>query len=388
MLTYLDQIQSIGPDSPAAQFQRRGGARGVGGFQPAVQRTAGLNENLAREIMELHTVGVNGGYSQADVTEFARAMTGLSIGGERDGGTYGLAAFRAQAHEPGARTVMGVRYDQRGKEQAAAILSDLAAKPQTARFVCTKIARHFVADDPPPALVARLEAAWTSSNGDLAKVAGSLGSHAAEVQDALRVHRLELPGRRRPAGRIPADRADPDGAGPKAVLGGFAEGLGRGRRELGRPRRHRQTHAVRPGLLGRRPARPRPEGDRRRRAGRTAASRDRHGHRAGRIAPRGLRPPPDEPGVPTPMNAPLNLSRRGLLATAAGFGLSVQLLAVPAVAADSALNRKKVIVVICRGGMDGLSVAPPIGDSDYRSLRGGLALNETALPLDGPSTRS
>jgi uncharacterized protein (DUF1501 family) len=83
------------------------------------------------------------------------------------------------------------------------------------------------------------------------------------------------------------------------------------------------------------------------------------------------------------MNAPLNLSRRGLLATAAGFGLSVQLLAVPAVAADSALNRKKVIVVICRGGMDGLSVAPPIGDSDYRSLRGGLALNETALPLDG-----
>jgi uncharacterized protein (DUF1800 family) len=104
MLTYLDQIQSIGPDSPAAQFQRRGGARGVGGFQPAVQRTAGLNENLAREIMELHTVGVNGGYSQADVTEFARAMTGLSIGGERDGGTYGLAAFRAQAHEPCATT--------------------------------------------------------------------------------------------------------------------------------------------------------------------------------------------------------------------------------------------------------------------------------------------
>jgi uncharacterized protein (DUF1800 family) len=182
MLTYLDQIQSIGPDSPAAQFQRRGGARGVGGFQPAVQRTAGLNENLAREIMELHTVGVNGGYSQADVTEFARAMTGLSIGGERDGGTYGLAAFRAQAHEPGARTVMGVRYDQRGKEQAAAILSDLAAKPQTARFVCTKIARHFVADDPPPALVARLEAAWTSSNGDLAKVADALIS-APEAWD-------------------------------------------------------------------------------------------------------------------------------------------------------------------------------------------------------------
>jgi uncharacterized protein (DUF1501 family) len=89
------------------------------------------------------------------------------------------------------------------------------------------------------------------------------------------------------------------------------------------------------------------------------------------------------------MNAPLNPSRplaptrRGLLATAAGFGLSLQLLAAPATAADSALNKKKVIVVICRGGMDGLSVAPPIGDGEYRGLRGALALNDTALPLDG-----
>ena len=174
MLTYLDQIQSIGPDSPAAQFARRGGPTGVGGrLQPAVQRNLGLNENLAREIMELHTVGVNGGYTQADVTEFARAMTGMSIGGQRDA-AFGVAVFREQAHEPGERTVMGVRYDQRGKAQANAILLDLAAKPQTARFVCTKIARHFVADDPPPALVARLEAAWTASGGDLAKVAEAL----------------------------------------------------------------------------------------------------------------------------------------------------------------------------------------------------------------------
>jgi uncharacterized protein (DUF1501 family) len=82
------------------------------------------------------------------------------------------------------------------------------------------------------------------------------------------------------------------------------------------------------------------------------------------------------------MNA-LTPSRRGLLATAAGFGLSLQLLAVPAMAADGEANKKKVIVVICRGGMDGLSVAPPIGDSEYRALRGGLALNDTALPLDG-----
>jgi uncharacterized protein (DUF1800 family) len=116
---------------------------------------------------------VNGGYTQADVTEFARAMTGLSIGGPRDA-TYGAAVFREAAHEPGGRVVMGVRYDQRGKEQANRILADLAAKPQTARFICTKIARHFVGDEPPPALVARLQAAWTASRGDLAKVAEAL----------------------------------------------------------------------------------------------------------------------------------------------------------------------------------------------------------------------
>ena len=124
---------------------------------------------------------MNGGYTQADVTEFARAMTGLSIGGERDG-VYGVAVFRDQAHEPGSRTIMGVRYDQRGKDQTNAILTDLAAKPQTAHFISGKIARHFVADDPPPALVARLEEAWRTSNGDLAYVADTLIS-APEAWD-------------------------------------------------------------------------------------------------------------------------------------------------------------------------------------------------------------
>jgi len=84
---------------------------------------AGLNENLAREILELHTVGVNGGYTQTDVTEFARAMTGLSIGGQREGpAAMGVTIFRPQTHQPGERTVMGVRYPSGGKEQAGAIL--------------------------------------------------------------------------------------------------------------------------------------------------------------------------------------------------------------------------------------------------------------------------
>ncbi len=176
MLLYLDQAQSIGPNSQAAQYLRRGPARGVGApALPGQGRQLGLNENLAREILELHPVGVNGGYGQADVTEFARAMTGLSIGGFREAqDLVGAPIFRAAAHEPGDRTVMGVRYPAGGKEQAGAILTDLAAKPQTARFICGKLARHFVADDPPPALVDRLTRTWMSTNGDLGRVAETL----------------------------------------------------------------------------------------------------------------------------------------------------------------------------------------------------------------------
>ena len=163
MLLYLDQAQSIGPGSPVMQRGRAG------------RRQAGLNENLAREILELHTVGVEGGYGQADVTEFARALTGWSVGALREAeDRQGAFLFRAAAHEPGARTVMGKAYRDGGVDQGEAILRDLAAHPATARHLSRKIARHFVADDPPPALVARLETAWLGSGGDLAVVAEAL----------------------------------------------------------------------------------------------------------------------------------------------------------------------------------------------------------------------
>jgi uncharacterized protein (DUF1800 family) len=174
MLIYLDQVQSVGPDSQMAQGAARRGVGFGARLQPVANRKAGLNENLAREIMELHTVGVHGGYTQADVTEFARAMTGLSVAGPRDAVEPGTPVFRSFAHEPGARTVMGVRYDAGEREQVATILGDLAAKPQTAQFICAKIARHFVADDPPPSLVAGLKAVWMASNGDLGRVAQAL----------------------------------------------------------------------------------------------------------------------------------------------------------------------------------------------------------------------
>lgn len=165
MLLYLDQAQSVGPASPLGT---RAAARGA--------RRAGLNENLAREIMELHTLGVRTGYSQADVTEFARALTGWTIAGMGRGAGAGMAddgdapggfLFAARRHEPGTRTIMGRSYSQRGEGQARAVLDDLAQHPATARHVATKLARHFVADDPPPALVDRLAQAFATGNGDL-----------------------------------------------------------------------------------------------------------------------------------------------------------------------------------------------------------------------------
>ena len=166
MLLYLDQAQSIGPDSFAGQ-------RAARALKP---RKAGLNENLAREIMELHTLGVRSGYSQADVTEFARALTGWTVDGLARGAfAYGLGGsgdpgaflFSERLHEPGARTIMGRTYDQQGEGQARAVLADLAAHPATAHHIATKLARHFAADDPPPALVDRLTRAYLASSGDL-----------------------------------------------------------------------------------------------------------------------------------------------------------------------------------------------------------------------------
>lgn len=157
MLLFLDQVRSIGPDSRLAQ---RDAMR-----RP--DRPRGLNENLAREILELHTLGVRSGYAQADVIEFARALTGWSLGGARSGEPGGAFAFRPALHEPGARTVLGRRYTQTGEAQARAILHDLALAPATATHLATKLARHFVADAPPPQLVQRLADAYSASGGDL-----------------------------------------------------------------------------------------------------------------------------------------------------------------------------------------------------------------------------
>jgi uncharacterized protein (DUF1800 family) len=125
--------------------------------------------------MELHSLGVDAGYTQNDVTEFARALTGWTVGGGRDDTVHqGVAWFRAVAHEPGVREIMGRTYPDAGEDQSHAALLDFAASPHTAHHLAVKIARHFVADDPPPALVARLEQAYRDSDGSLDKVAEAL----------------------------------------------------------------------------------------------------------------------------------------------------------------------------------------------------------------------
>jgi len=171
MLIYLDQFQSIGPNAPFAQRRaRRGGDQ---------QRPRGLNENLAREVLELHTLGVEGGYSQSDVTELARALTGWTVPGIGRVGRFAEdqpsgAAFVALVHEPGARQVLGRSYPAGEAKQALAILDDLAAHPATARHIATKFARHFAGDTPPAALVARLEADFLKTGGDLASLTRTL----------------------------------------------------------------------------------------------------------------------------------------------------------------------------------------------------------------------
>jgi len=166
MLRYLDNASSAGPHSRVvARLARRQGD------DDRAPRITGLNENLAREILELHTLGVHGGYSQVDVTAFAAVLTGwraprLPRGNE-------ASFFDAAWHEPGSKMVLGKSYPQ-GPEALGSLLKDLAHHPSTARFIATKLARHFVADEPPAALVNRLARTFAETAGHLPTVYGEL----------------------------------------------------------------------------------------------------------------------------------------------------------------------------------------------------------------------
>ncbi len=199
MLIYLDNQQSIGPDSKAAQKTKRG-----------------LYEILAREILELLTLGVNGGYTQADVTSLARILTGWTLVG-REGrlGDPGHFVFFDKAHQPGDQELLGKTYAEGGFEQGRAALLDLARREATAAHIASKLARHFISDTPPPALINKLEASFRESDGDLAHVATTL----VEAKEAWSQERAKL---RSPlefsVALLRATGAKPE---PQPVLGGL-----------------------------------------------------------------------------------------------------------------------------------------------------------------------
>lgn len=168
MLAFLDNAQSTGPNSKAGQKQNRG-----------------LNENLAREILELHTYGVNGGYSQADIVELAKAITGWSFGTDDGKGKTGVFEFRANAHEPGDRIVLGKTYaNAKGAAQGKAILTDLAHALPTALHVCRRLAGYFISDAPSAGLVAAMAKTFMATNGFLPDVYKTMLTHKDAFQTA------------------------------------------------------------------------------------------------------------------------------------------------------------------------------------------------------------
>jgi uncharacterized protein (DUF1800 family) len=188
MLVYLDNFQSIGPKSQGAQLGR---GRGQGG-----QQARGLNENYARELLELHTLGVDGGYTQQDVQELAKILTGWTVGGLARGpqqmrpargrrpgramamqadtdGRIGFA-FQELLHEPGSKTVLGVRYAEGGVAEGERAIRALVRHPSTARFLATKLVTHFVSDEPPASAIDRIARVFRDTEGDLRAVSAAL----------------------------------------------------------------------------------------------------------------------------------------------------------------------------------------------------------------------
>lgn len=158
MLIYLNNENSIGPSTRFAKKNR------------------GLNENLAREILELHTLGVHGGYQQADVTELAKGITGWGVGNSDKAAQYGFI-YREKRHEPGTRLLMGKSYPDEGLQQGEMMLKNIANHPNTARFICTKIIQSFISDEAPDALIDHLTQQWINSRGHLKVVFSALISH-------------------------------------------------------------------------------------------------------------------------------------------------------------------------------------------------------------------
>lgn len=170
MLLYLDNASSMGPDSIAAERAERNGRK----------THEGINENYARELMELHTLGVNGGYTQKDVIQVARVFTGWTVDRPQRGGGF---LFNENRHEPGTKVVLGKKIKERGEREGEQVLHMLASSPATARFLSWELAERFVSDDPPQSLVDRMAQSYLKSGGDISAVLRTL-FHSPELWSA------------------------------------------------------------------------------------------------------------------------------------------------------------------------------------------------------------
>ena len=205
MLFYLDNWMSVGPNSlqasspPVRPMMRRGPYGPYGrrrrypGQNPNVKRkqNSGLNENYGRELLELHTLSVNGGYSQRDVTEVAKVFTGWTLDKPTDGMSF---HYDARMHEPGPKFVLGHRIKPKGEDEGREVLHMLATSPQTAHFISLKLAQRFVSDDPPAALIDRMAKTFEKKKGDIREVLSTLfhspefwadGTYRAKVKTPL-----------------------------------------------------------------------------------------------------------------------------------------------------------------------------------------------------------
>jgi uncharacterized protein (DUF1800 family) len=186
MLFYLDNWQSVSSELGQRDINKRAKQKG--------KRARGLNENYARELMELHTLGVDGGYTQKDIIEVARCFTGWTISQPNRGGEF---IYNDRVHDKGEKTVLGVKiHAGGGRDDAEKVLDILARHPSTARFISTKLAKKFVADDPPPALIERMAKTFRESDGDIRAVMSAMldskeffseGAFRAKVKTPLEV---------------------------------------------------------------------------------------------------------------------------------------------------------------------------------------------------------
>jgi uncharacterized protein (DUF1800 family) len=385
MLRYLDNWLSAGPHSRVVALEARRAARRRGGA-----RVSGLNENLAREILELHTLGADsgrgpegprGGYTQADVTSFAAVLTGWRPAGLEGGRGQ---PFDPAWHEPGRKTVLGKSYPE-GPEALPQVLHDLARHPSTARFIATKLARHFAADDPPPELVDTLAAAYRRSDGQLAEVYRELvksplawnpAPAKLKTPEEFVVSTVRLLGA--------SDRIGERGEFARLAAGIVAQGQrihatpspagwpDRAEEWLGPEAVWKRVEwatrvADRAGRLVDAPRagtrQPRPDARRR------IAAPDRTRGRW----PAGLGAAADGPRVPAPlmrteeaMDKSFNPQRRRLMGAALCAGAAAPWTSLSFAGNDTAASGNRFVMVVLRGGMDGLGAAPAIGDCRLR----------------------